>query len=213
MFRCLPIWNRYQRYTRDNHERIKRANYLSKVLRLCPRCQVPIERYAGCNHMHCVQCTRDFFWHDATPLNIESLENTGDGTFRHCPCCKYQNKRYFNQGEEYCLLCQEPYDWDEAKIVAVALVSPPPKVELNPVLKQWITDYTQAFYLLDKFIRTGSMECPICYTREQSFMLACGHAYCGECIRSILKHDAKCPIDRDVITRMPYYREGRVALQ
>jgi len=38
------------------------ANYISAHTKVCPKCQICIEKNGGCNHMQCYGCKHDFCW-------------------------------------------------------------------------------------------------------------------------------------------------------
>lgn len=40
-------------------------------LKMCPNCQVWIEKNGGCDHMHCYKCGRDFNWSQAKGKELE----------------------------------------------------------------------------------------------------------------------------------------------
>merc|ERR1711860_2392 len=52
----------------------------SESVRKCPKCQIPIERSWGCNHMECTKCGRNFDWDRANFANDDLPQNhSGNG--------------------------------------------------------------------------------------------------------------------------------------
>ena len=49
-------------------------------LRSCPRCQVPIEKNNGCNHMRCYRCDHEFQWSGATLLVINNASSSSNNS-------------------------------------------------------------------------------------------------------------------------------------
>jgi len=110
------------RETRRAEQAARRAfeeNCRNARIKLCPGCQVPIEKNDGCDHMHCVICGRHFSWRSAIPYNLEALENSGDGRFRYCPHCQYQNIKLHCLSEVRCSRCERDFIWETARIVPV----------------------------------------------------------------------------------------------
>jgi len=42
-------------------------DWKSNHTKICPSCKTPIEKWAGCNHVHCSFCQRSFSWSSADP--------------------------------------------------------------------------------------------------------------------------------------------------
>jgi ariadne-1 len=47
---------------RQKRQDRKAQRYIRRRARPCPRCQTPIQKNSGCNHMHCASCGYDFCW-------------------------------------------------------------------------------------------------------------------------------------------------------
>lgn len=43
-------------------------------LKACPKCQIPIEKMGGCDHMHCTRCNNHFSWRFAKSQIAEPFE-------------------------------------------------------------------------------------------------------------------------------------------
>jgi len=53
---CLKLWNKK---ASDDSETL---NWISSHAKLCPKCESPIEKNGGCNHMSCRKCKAEFCW-------------------------------------------------------------------------------------------------------------------------------------------------------
>merc|ERR1719343_1924776 len=62
-FLCEHQWQ-----VSDSGDDTAQANFGSNV-RVCPKCQAPIEKRSGCNHMQCSKCGRQFDWSGAEFAN------------------------------------------------------------------------------------------------------------------------------------------------
>ncbi|CAJ1380698.1 unnamed protein product [Effrenium voratum] len=49
----------------------------SRHVRRCPKCQAPIEKNGGCNHMKCTQCGRDFDWAASQAADSSASNSAG----------------------------------------------------------------------------------------------------------------------------------------
>jgi len=49
----------------------------SRGVRRCPKCNIPIEKSWGCNHMRCTHCGRHFQWDDADSANRDRAGESG----------------------------------------------------------------------------------------------------------------------------------------
>ncbi|CAE7367302.1 PSMD1 [Symbiodinium sp. CCMP2592] len=58
-FMCEHTWEANADGTDDDG---KKPNFDGTRVRKCPKCQAPIEKNGGCNHMHCTRCGRHFDW-------------------------------------------------------------------------------------------------------------------------------------------------------
>ena len=58
-FLCEHTWEANADGTDDDGQK---ANFDGRRVRKCPKCQAPIEKNGGCNHMHCTRCGRHFDW-------------------------------------------------------------------------------------------------------------------------------------------------------
>jgi hypothetical protein len=116
---------RAERRTRQaaRNEFVENARFAR--IRLCPGCQVPIEKNEGCDHMHCAVCGLHFSWRLAVPCNMDTLDNTGDGRFRYCPNCQYQNNKLHSLSEARCARCQHDFLWEEALFVPITRIRTP----------------------------------------------------------------------------------------
>lgn len=47
---------------RKKEEDSATATWISSYTKDCPKCQSPIEKNGGCNHMWCKQCRHEFCW-------------------------------------------------------------------------------------------------------------------------------------------------------
>ncbi|CAE7241919.1 Psmd1, partial [Symbiodinium necroappetens] len=58
-FMCEHTWEANSNGTDDDGQK---PNFDGTRVRKCPKCQAPIEKNGGCNHMHCTRCGRHFDW-------------------------------------------------------------------------------------------------------------------------------------------------------
>ena len=58
-FLCEHTWEANVDGTDDDGQK---PNFDGTRVRKCPKCQAPIEKNGGCNHMHCTRCGRHFDW-------------------------------------------------------------------------------------------------------------------------------------------------------
>ena len=201
-------------------------------IRLCPGCQVPIEKNEGCDHMHCAFCGLHFSWRQAVPCNIAALENTGDGRFRFCPHCNYQNEKLHSLAMAKCARCQKDFDWDSALFVPLVIMPAPPVShsrrnsapvadecgrarEPPPVItaavQAWLDDPRrpridpEADHANDneEIPIVENLRCEICVTRQKTFALQCGHLFCEHCLVQVLRNQPLCPVDRVHVTVAP----------
>jgi hypothetical protein len=207
------------------------ATLRTSQIRLCPGCQVPIEKNEGCDHMHCTFCGLHFSWRQAVPYNMAALENTGDGRFRFCPHCNYQNEKLHCLGDARCTRCQKDFIWEAALFVPVVVMrtaptgvnnnsrrptdecgrtreAPPP---VSAALREWLQDprrpnvdgnANETEIPLDNEIHE-SLRCEICAVRQKTCALQCGHLFCEHCLVQVLRDHPLCPIDRSVVASPP----------
>ena len=63
-FLCEHTWETNQ----SAHEKEwEKPGFDGERVRRCPKCQAPIEKNGGCNHMQCTRCGRDFDWASSQP--------------------------------------------------------------------------------------------------------------------------------------------------
>lgn len=55
---CIIVKNWIQKCKEDSET----ASWISKHTKDCPKCQSPIEKNGGCNHMTCKKCLYEFCW-------------------------------------------------------------------------------------------------------------------------------------------------------
>jgi len=69
------------KWTLDGAANADEANdpKFSRGVRRCPKCNIPIEKNWGCNHMHCTQCGRHFQWNEAEFASRDGAAAPGDG--------------------------------------------------------------------------------------------------------------------------------------
>ena len=61
----------------ENPNDLANALWLAANTRPCPRCQLPIEKDEGCNHMTCRKCRYDFCWICREPWKLHTQATGG----------------------------------------------------------------------------------------------------------------------------------------
>jgi hypothetical protein len=59
--------------TKSNYRSIREMQ--ARGARLCPRCQTPIIKDGGCNHMWCIKCELHFTWREAEKVHAMKQDN------------------------------------------------------------------------------------------------------------------------------------------
>ena len=199
-------------------------------IKLCPGCQVPIEKNEGCDHMHCVLCGMHFSWRLAIPCNMEALDNQGDGRFRLCPHCQYQNVKLHSLTEARCSRCDRDFVWDNAAHVPMTHLGDLPRTRnragavggendcgagralpqlTSPAVRAWLNDSRRpcinpAIPIEGDYpVVNEAIRCEICSSRPKSYALQCGHLFCEECLVTFLRDHPTCPIDRSIVAAAP----------
>lgn len=58
----------------------EKPGFDGEKVRRCPKCQAPIEKNGGCNHMACTRCGRHFDWERSEPAGERSGQSNGSTT-------------------------------------------------------------------------------------------------------------------------------------
>ena len=63
-FKCQKPWHEGEvcRYGEDQNELDFIGYQKNKNTKICPKCQIIIEKNLGCNHMKCIKCSHEFCW-------------------------------------------------------------------------------------------------------------------------------------------------------
>lgn len=223
----ITRWEEHRLYRRARR-RAKSSN-----IRMCPNCQVPIQKTDGCDHMYCTSCNRGFLWSRAVPWRgmLRPSDNDLTGHLRFCPHCKRPNEKLHSLSDARCIRCHKDFDWESALLVPLLPSQnlPPssstsssfsnaqssnngsgiggrkyPLAELNLVVQNCLNHHQR---LLNESDAEDDVDevlcCGVCMTRRKSFALECGHVFCEYCVVQILQERPVCPVDRVHITAAP----------
>ena len=75
-FQCQTAWHKNKTCKQAQKEMFKDWAFVVGANK-CPKCQAPVEKNDGCNHMSCTQCSHRWCWVCGLPLNhwSHSLSN------------------------------------------------------------------------------------------------------------------------------------------
>mmetsp|Transcript_38140 Transcript_38140/g.36501 ORF Transcript_38140/g.36501 Transcript_38140/m.36501 type:complete len:115 (-) Transcript_38140:507-851(-) len=76
-----------QQWREKNQNESENMKWMIAFTKNCPKCQKPIEKNQGCNHMTCKMCSHEFCW-----ICLGSWKEHGASTGGSYKCNKYDEK-------------------------------------------------------------------------------------------------------------------------